>query len=112
MPGVELVMRSVRFDEQAAAADYVFTGEGSVDAQSRAGKVPWGVAKAAGKLGVSTVVFGGRVDDAIATETHGPVLAYVPIVRGITDLPTALRDGQANLELATAMACQLLLAAP
>ena len=112
VPGVELVMRSVRFDEQAAAADYVFTGEGSVDAQSCAGKVPWGVAKAAGKLGVSTVVFGGRVDDAIASETHGPVLAYVPIVRGITDLPTALHDGQANLELATAMACQLMLAAP
>ena len=58
------------------------------------------------------MVFGGRVDDAIATETQGPVLAYVPIVRGITDLPTALRDGQTNLELATAMACQLLLAAP
>ncbi len=110
VPGVELVMRSVRFAEQVVGADYVFTGEGSVDAQSRAGKVPWGVAAAASALGVPTVVFGGRVDAALAAEPDSPVLAYVPIVREVTDLATALQDGPKNLELAAAMVCKLLFA--
>jgi len=111
VPGVELVMRSVRFGEHVTGADYVFTGEGSVDAQSRGGKVPWGVAAAAGALGVPTVIFGGRVEIAMADDTDSAVLAYVPIVREVTDLATALKDGPKNLQLATAMACQLLFAA-
>jgi len=110
VPGIELVMRSVQFAEQLVGADYVFTGEGSVDAQSRAGKVPLGVAAAASAQDVPTVVFGGRVEDALADKSNSPVLAYVPIVREISDLTTALHDGPKNLQLAAAMACQLLVA--
>lgn len=108
VPGVELVMRCVDFTARVRGADYVFTGEGSVDAQSRSGKVPWGVALAAAALGVPTVTFAGRVDPALADEADGPALAYVPITRGVTDLPTALAEGPANLEAAAAMVLRLL----
>jgi len=41
-------------------ADLVITGEGSLDAQSLAGKAPVGVARAAARLGVPVVAVAGR----------------------------------------------------
>lgn len=108
VPGVDLVLSCVDFARRVRGADFVFTGEGSVDAQSRSGKVPWGVALAAAALGVPTVVFAGRVDATLAADSDSPALAYVPIVRGVSDLATALAEGPANLEAAAAMAVRLL----
>lgn len=34
-----------QLEEQAAGADYVLTGEGSIDFQTKFGKTPYGVAK-------------------------------------------------------------------
>jgi glycerate kinase len=43
-----------------AGADLVITGEGSLDAQSLAGKAPVGVARAAARHGVPVVAVAGR----------------------------------------------------
>jgi glycerate kinase len=59
-PGIELVLELVDFDAAAAGADLVITGEGSLDAQSLAGKTPVGVAAAAARAGVPTVAVAGR----------------------------------------------------
>lgn len=108
VPGVELVMTSVGLAEQLAGADYVFTGEGSVDRQSKAGKVPHGVAALAAAHGVPTVVFGGRIDPDLDPEDAPGVIAYVPIVRSVTELSTALAEGPRNLELAAELVTRLL----
>jgi len=97
VPGVELVGRIVRLAERLAGADYVFTGEGSADSQSLAGKVPHGVAALAASVGVLTVVFAGRVEPGLSSDD---VLAYIPISAAETDLPSALVAGERNLEVA------------
>ncbi|MDK7741301.1 glycerate kinase [Helcobacillus massiliensis] len=109
-PGIELVADTVGLDEQVAGADLVITGEGSVDAQTLAGKTPAGVAAAAQRHGVPCVVLAGRVQaDADVLHDHG-VTALVPIVQGVTDLEAALADGEANLERAAAMVMRLVTA--
>lgn len=106
--GADLVLDAVGLDTQLAHADLVLTGEGSLDAQSAAGKVPVKVAARAAAAGVPAVVFAGRLDPQVELDPPPGVAAAVPIVRGVTDLPRALADGPANLERATAMVCRLL----
>ncbi|HEY8719608.1 glycerate kinase [Pengzhenrongella sp.] len=106
--GVDVVMAAAHLDERIIGADYVFTGEGSVDAQTALGKTPLGVARAAGRRGVPVIAFAGRIGPgAEILYSHG-FAALVPIVQGVTDLPSALADGPANLERAVATTCRLL----
>jgi glycerate 2-kinase len=60
-PGIELILDLIDFDHRTAGADLVVTGEGSLDAQSLAGKAPVGVARAAAKAGIPVVAVAGRV---------------------------------------------------
>lgn len=108
--GVALVRDAVGLSDRLAGADWVFTGEGGIDRQTASGKTPWGVAEAARAAGVPAVLFGGRVSDDAYELIGEAVVAVVPILRQVTDLPTALRDGAANLERAAATATRLLLA--
>lgn len=59
--GSELVLEAIGFDEQAARADLVVTGEGTVDETTFAGKAPGAVLAHCERLGVRCVLFGGRV---------------------------------------------------
>lgn len=107
-PGVEVVADAVGLDAAVAGADLVLTGEGSIDAQTLAGKTPTGVAHVAARHGVPVIAFAGRLaPDAEVLLEHG-FLAVVPILREVTDLPTALQRGAVNLELAVATALRLL----
>lgn len=105
VPGVQLSMEATGLREQLVAADFVFTGEGSFDAQTAGGKVPWGVAELAGEMGVPVVVFAGRVATA---ELPAGVCAAVAIGAEPGTLEDALTRGEANLERATAMVSRLL----
>ena len=60
-PGSELVLDAIGFDEHAARADLVVTGEGTVDATTFAGKAPGAVLVHCERIGVRCVLFGGRV---------------------------------------------------
>jgi len=108
VPGVELAMEAIGLREELERADVVFTGEGSFDAQTSGGKVPWGVARLAGEMGVPVVVFAGRV--AAAAEIPPGVCAAVPIGAGPTTLEDALASGELNLERASHMVSRLLTA--
>jgi glycerate 2-kinase len=66
VPGAELVLEAIRFDERAGAADLVVTGEGTVDATTFAGKAPGAVIARCKRLGVRCVLFGGLVRDGIS----------------------------------------------
>lgn len=59
-PGIDLVLELVGFDDAVRGAALVVTGEGSLDAQSLAGKAPVGVSAAAARAGVATVAVAGR----------------------------------------------------
>jgi len=106
--GVDVVMEAVHLSESMAGADLVFTGEGSIDAQTLGGKTPLGVAETAARHGVPVIAFAGKVGEgAEALYGHG-FAALVPIVPGACTLAEALAAGAVNLERAVATTCRLL----
>ena len=54
-PGIEVVLELVGFADAVRDARLVITGEGSLDAQTRHGKAPYGVVKASGDVPVVAV---------------------------------------------------------
>jgi len=67
--GIDLILDTARFDEKIQDADFVFTGEGRIDAQTLKGKTISGVMKRCRKLGsVPVIAFAGSVvTEAVAT---------------------------------------------
>jgi glycerate kinase len=59
--GAEFVLDLTRFDELAAGAALVVTGEGTVDASTFEGKAPGTVLRRCAALGVRCELFGGLV---------------------------------------------------
>ena len=105
-PGVQVVAEAVGLEHAITGADWVFTGEGSVDAQTVQGKTPFGVAQLARRHGVPVIVLAGRVSaDASVLLDHG-VDELIAITAEGTPIDRALRDGPAALARATAEACR------
>jgi glycerate kinase len=63
--GIDLILDAAGFDDAAVDADFVITGEGSIDGQTLSGKAVAGVVSRIKKLGGAVVIaVGGIVDDA------------------------------------------------
>ena len=74
-PGIETVLDTIRFEERAAGADFVITGEGRLDSQSLRGKVVIGVARRAKRLGIPVVTIVGDIGDDIDEAYNAGVTA-------------------------------------
>ena len=107
-PGVEIVAEAVGLAARVAGADYVFTGEGSLDAQTLRGKTPLGVLRVAEAAGVPVVMFGGRVDDVARRALRGRVIALMPVTPPGVDLDDALRRAPEFLADAAELAASML----
>ena len=112
--GVDTMLDVVGFDELAAHADLVITGEGFLDEQTVSGKAPVGVARRARRINPRIRVValaGGRVDDLTAVYQAG-IDFVLPIERRPMSLEVAMRaeEACANLRAAgeTAMRAYLL----
>ena len=81
--GAELVLDTIGFDERAARADLVVTGEGTVDATTHAGKAPGVVVARCKRLGVRCELFGGLVRDGVHAHalSGDPTAAAVDLER-------------------------------
>jgi glycerate kinase len=83
LDGAELVLSLIRFDERAAGAALVVTGEGTVDATTFDGKAPGTVLAHCERLGIRCELFGGVVRDGF--EAHAlsgdPSLAAEDLVQ-------------------------------
>ena len=55
--GLKVVAKYCRLEEKLLDADFVFTGEGSIDRQTKEGKTPYGVAKIAKKYNKPVIAF-------------------------------------------------------
>jgi glycerate 2-kinase len=105
-PGVDEVAETVGLEQAVRGADWVFTGEGSVDAQTVMGKTPFGVARVAARAGARVIIFAGRVaSDATVLLEHG-VERLVAITADGTPIEQALREGAESLTRATAEVCR------
>jgi glycerate 2-kinase len=65
VPGAELVLDLLRFDDRARGAGLVITGEGTVDAGTLEGKAPGVVQRRCAELGVRCELFGGLVEPGL-----------------------------------------------
>lgn len=65
IPGVDLILDTLNIADDLKTADFVITGEGSVDNQTLSGKAPAGLAKLAKKLNshVRIIAIGGAVQN-------------------------------------------------
>ena len=105
-PGVEEIAETVGLERQIKDADWVFTGEGSVDAQTVMGKTPFGVAQYAARAGARVVIFAGRVAPDASVLLDNGVDRLVAITAEGTPIEQALCDGASALTRATADVCR------
>jgi glycerate kinase len=109
--GVTLVAEVRGLAEALNGADWCFTGEGRIDAQTLHGKVVVGVAEFAARAGVPVVAFGGSVDLDAERELRAHGVSCVPIAPGPMPFEVAIRETAANLRAAAARVARLLSAA-
>ena len=106
--GVELVIEYTGLEERMAGADYVFTGEGSIDGQTLFGKTPFGVASIAKKYSIPVIAFAGRIGKGVEPLYDNGFTSIVGILKGVSSLDEALESGEENLAFAAENICRVL----
>ena len=107
--GVDVVIETVGLPDAVRWADVVFTGEGSIDAQTRYGKTPTGVAETAKRYGRPVVAIAGHVGEGI-DELHAVGIdAIFGIAPGAATLQNLLEDASANVERTAEQVTRLLM---
>ena len=96
--GVEAVLEMTHFKEKTQNADFIFTGEGATDFQTKFGKTPYGVAKAAKEVAPNSTVIclTGNIGEKV-NELYGPIDAIFATENGAKDLKQAIKDSQHDL---------------
>lgn len=107
--GIEMVLKHTGFEEKLKDADYIFTGEGSVDAQTKYGKTIAGIANIAKKYNVPTIVLAGSVGDDISELYDMGVTAIFGIIDGPKSLDEALKDGYKSVKKTSENIARLLI---
>jgi glycerate 2-kinase len=108
VPGIELVLDAVAFDEKVRGAAAVLTGEGRIDAQTPGGKVIAGVVTRAKRAGVPVIAFAGSVEPGFESLYDRGLLSVHSILPRPVSLAEALASGEANLEAAVFGVARLL----
>ncbi|MHA3083027.1 glycerate kinase family protein [Acinetobacter sp. ANC 5383] len=96
--GVDLVIEQTQLAKHIAQADYVFTGEGGIDFQTKFGKTPLGVAKVTRQFNKPLFACAGYVGEGIDELYDDGFTAIFGILDRCCDLTTACQHGQQNLE--------------
>ncbi|MHA3048025.1 glycerate kinase [Acinetobacter sp. ANC 4639] len=96
--GVDLVIEQTQLAKHIAQADYVFTGEGGIDFQTKFGKTPLGVAKVTRQFKKPLFACAGYVGEGIDELYDDGFTAIFGILDRCCDLTTACQHGQQNLE--------------
>lgn len=91
-PGIDLVIEQSGLDAAVQWADIVFTGEGSIDAQTMFGKTPVGVASVAKRHGKPVIAIAGRVGDGIECLHGRGIDAVFGAAPSAASLDELLRD--------------------
>lgn len=93
LSGIQLVLKHSKFEEKIIHADYIFTGEGSIDTQTKYGKTLSGIASIAKKHEIPVIALAGSVGDDIEELYDMGITAVFGIVDKPKDLKQALEDG-------------------
>ncbi|MDD7794693.1 glycerate kinase family protein [Clostridium sp. 'White wine YQ'] len=90
--GIDIVLENIKFEERIQNADYIITGEGSIDSQTKYGKTIAGIAKMSKSKNIPVIVEAGKVSDDISELYEMGVTA----VFGIVDEPKTLEEALLN----------------
>ncbi len=98
-PGIQCVLNILNFDNILRNADWVITGEGKLDAQTKMGKVPAGVLEYASKYNIPVIAIAGSVEDVQLLNDMG-FLGVFSIQSAAVDLQKAMGTAyaQKNIE--------------
>ncbi|AYD39529.1 glycerate kinase [Clostridium fermenticellae] len=96
--GIDLVIKYSRLEEKIKFCDTVFTGEGSIDYQTKFGKTPIGVARLAKKYNKPVIALAGNVGNNIGDLYENAIDSIFGIMGGVNSLEEALRNGKENIE--------------
>ncbi|MDU7471735.1 MAG: glycerate kinase [Paenibacillus macerans] len=96
--GIEIVIEYTGLKQKVAEADVVFTGEGGIDFQTKFGKTPYGVAKAAKEAGKKVIAVAGYIGEGIEALYEEGIDAVFGIVPGAGELEKLLAEGPQNVE--------------
>lgn len=99
--GVEVVANTVELAEKISQADYVFTGEGGMDFQTKYGKTPFGVAQVAKKYHKPVFAEAGYLGERIEELYDIGISAIFGIVDKSESIEESLEKGPQNVERTT-----------
>lgn len=99
--GVEVVANTVDLAEKISNADYVFTGEGGMDFQTKYGKTPFGVAQVAKKYQKPVFAEAGYLGERIEELYDIGISAIFGIVDKSESIEESLEKGPQNVERTT-----------
>ena len=100
-PGIAIVIEQSGLDAAAQGADVVFTGEGSIDFQTKFGKTPAGVAETAKRHGKPVIAVAGHIGTGIDELHEVGIDAVFGIAPGAASLSELLADAAANVTRTT-----------
>lgn len=103
--GIDLVIEYTHLKERAQNADFVFTGEGGLDFQTKFGKTPYGVAQATKEVAPSAPVIAltGNIGEGIDSlyDTFDAIFATPagakPLAKAITDSAHDIAETAENI---------------
>ncbi|MGB0767093.1 MAG: glycerate kinase [Phycisphaeraceae bacterium] len=94
VPGAELVLDTIGFDERIKDADLVITGEGRLDGQSMQGKAAMTVARRCKEAGVPCVALVGSVGEGAGESLAQGLVEYRVIGEGLSAEESIRRTGE------------------
>lgn len=106
--GVDIAIEVIKLEEKVKSADYIFTGEGGTDFQTKFGKTPYGVAKLGKKYHKPVISLAGYLGEGIDSLYSEGFTAIFGIIPGACDLSTALKNGPSNVARTTENIVRLL----
>lgn len=106
--GVDLAIEVTKLEEKIRDTDYIFTGEGGTDFQTKFGKTPYGVAKLGKKYHKPVISLAGYLGEGIDSLYSEGFTAIFGIIPGACDLSTALKNGPSNVARTTENIVRLL----
>lgn len=99
--GAELVIEENGLKDKIAGADYVITGEGKIDFQTKFGKTPFAVAQVAKAAGKPVFAIGGSLGDGIDSLYDAGFTAIFGTISQAGSLKEVLAHGRENVERAS-----------
>ena len=105
--GIDMVCDALDFDQYAANADLVITGEGRADRSTAFDKAPVGIARRAQPFGVPALLLAGSLGPGYDLLYQHGIDAIVPIAEEPIDLEASLEKGAELLERAAERAIRL-----